>query len=103
MTDIYPRRNVMIPEEIKKLIGTGGAVYVSFTVEAGGADGGFPSGTVGVLNDLQFDVDGGRIAGKAPVGKERQDAAILFFRCVIADVECRGGAVYCAAHVAGLG
>jgi hypothetical protein len=36
---------------------TGGAVYVSFTVEAGAADGAFPSGTVGVLNDTGFDVD----------------------------------------------
>ncbi len=40
---------------------TGGAVYVSFTVEAGAEDGAFPSGTVGVLNDTGFDVgpDGG--------------------------------------------
>src|SRR3954454_8254903 len=36
---------------------TGGAVYVSFTVEAGAADGGFPQRTAGVLNDTQFDVD----------------------------------------------
>jgi len=36
---------------------TGGAVYVSFTVEAGADDGAFPSGTVGVLNDTGFDVD----------------------------------------------
>ena len=36
---------------------TGGAVYVSFTVEAGAEDGAFPSGTVGVLNDAEFDVD----------------------------------------------
>jgi hypothetical protein len=35
---------------------TAGAVYVSFTVEAGGDDGAFPSGTVGVLNDTQFDI-----------------------------------------------
>ncbi len=35
---------------------TAGAVYVSFTVEAGAEDGAFPSGTVGVLNDTQFDV-----------------------------------------------
>ena len=33
-----------------------GAVYVSFTVEAGAADGAFPSGTVGSLNDAGFDV-----------------------------------------------
>jgi hypothetical protein len=35
---------------------TGGAVYVSFSVEAGGDGGAFPSGTVGVLNDTGFDV-----------------------------------------------
>ncbi|HEX6568046.1 MAG TPA: DUF1214 domain-containing protein [Acidimicrobiales bacterium] len=35
---------------------TAGAVYVSFTVEAGAEDGAFPSGTVGVLNDTGFDV-----------------------------------------------
>ena len=34
----------------------GGAVYVSFTVEAGAEDGAFPSGTVGVLNDTGFDI-----------------------------------------------
>lgn len=40
-----------------------GAVYVSFTVEAGADDGAFPSGTVGVLNDTGFDVDAeGRFA-----------------------------------------
>jgi hypothetical protein len=37
---------------------TAGAIYVSFTVEAGGADGRFPERTAGVLNDTQFDVDG---------------------------------------------
>ncbi len=37
---------------------TGGAVYASFTVEAGAEDGAFPSGTVGVLNDTGFDVAG---------------------------------------------
>ncbi|HYL53309.1 MAG TPA: DUF1214 domain-containing protein [Acidimicrobiia bacterium] len=36
---------------------TAGAVYVSFTVEAGAADGSFPERTAGVLNDTQFDVD----------------------------------------------
>ncbi len=36
---------------------TAGAVYVSFTIEAGGAGGGFPKRTAGVLNDTQFDVD----------------------------------------------
>jgi hypothetical protein len=35
---------------------TGGAVYVSFTVEAGGVDGGMPERTAGVLNDSQFDI-----------------------------------------------
>jgi hypothetical protein len=34
-----------------------GAVYASFTVEAGGADGAFPERTAGVLNDDEFDVD----------------------------------------------
>jgi hypothetical protein len=33
-----------------------GAVYVSITVEAGADDGTFPTGTVGVLNDTDFDV-----------------------------------------------
>lgn len=36
---------------------TAGAVYVSFTIEAGAPDGGFPVRTAGVLNDTQFDVD----------------------------------------------
>ncbi len=36
---------------------TAGAVYVSFTVEAGADEGGFPTGTVGVLNDTAFDVE----------------------------------------------
>lgn len=35
---------------------TGGAVYVSFTVEAGGEDGAFPARTAGSLNDTGFDV-----------------------------------------------
>jgi hypothetical protein len=34
-----------------------GAIYVSFTLEAGGPDGGFPERTAGVLNDSHFDVD----------------------------------------------
>ncbi len=34
-----------------------GAVYVSFTVEAGGGGGAFPERTAGVLNDEHFDVD----------------------------------------------
>jgi len=33
-----------------------GAVYVSFTIEAGGAGGAFPRRTAGVLNDSKFDV-----------------------------------------------
>jgi hypothetical protein len=36
---------------------TAGAVYVSLTLEAGAADGGFPERTAGVLNDTQFDID----------------------------------------------
>jgi hypothetical protein len=36
---------------------TAGAVYVSFTVEAGGAEGGFPERTAGLINDTHFDVD----------------------------------------------
>ena len=35
---------------------TGGALYVSITVEAGADDGAFPTGTVGVINDTGFDV-----------------------------------------------
>jgi hypothetical protein len=35
---------------------TEGAVYVSFTVEAGAEGGRFPTGTVGVLNDADLDV-----------------------------------------------
>ncbi|WP_426572432.1 DUF1214 domain-containing protein [Aquihabitans sp. McL0605] len=35
---------------------TGGAVYVSITIEAGAEEGAFPSGTVGVLNDTEIDV-----------------------------------------------
>jgi len=46
------------PEYAYRITGrTAGAVYVSFTVEAGAADGGFPERTAGVLNDAQFDVD----------------------------------------------
>jgi len=51
---------------------TAGAVYVSFTVEAGAEDGAFPSGTLGVLNDTGFDVDGdGRFA--LTLGGPKQD------------------------------
>jgi hypothetical protein len=35
---------------------TAGAAYMSFTVEAGAADGAFPSGTAGSLNDTAFDL-----------------------------------------------
>ncbi len=35
---------------------TGGAVYMSITVEAGAEEGAFPSGTVGVINDTEFEV-----------------------------------------------
>jgi hypothetical protein len=35
---------------------TAGAAYVSITVEAGAADGAFPSGTAGSLNDSGFDM-----------------------------------------------
>ncbi len=46
------------PEFAYRVTGrTAGAVYVSFTVEAGGAEGGFPQRTAGVLNDTHFDVD----------------------------------------------
>jgi hypothetical protein len=55
---------------------TEGAVYVSFTVEAGAEDGAFPTGTVGVLNDTQFDVDaGGRF--ELTVGGPPRDRAWL--------------------------
>src|SRR3984893_725013 len=36
---------------------TGGAVYVSCTIEAGAAVGGFPQRTAGVVSDTNFDVD----------------------------------------------
>ena len=46
------------PELAYRITGrTAGAVYVSFTVEAGGFGGAFPKRTAGVLNDTQFDVD----------------------------------------------
>ena len=34
-----------------------GAVYCSFTIEAGTADGSFPTHTAGVINDGSFDID----------------------------------------------
>lgn len=46
------------PEYAYRITGlTAGAVYVSFTVEAGGVDGAFPRRTAGVINDAQFDID----------------------------------------------
>jgi hypothetical protein len=55
---------------------TGGAVYVSFTVEAGVADGRMPARTAGVLNDTDFDVaaDG---SFELTIGGPRQDGAWL--------------------------
>jgi hypothetical protein len=35
---------------------TAGAVYTSFTIEAGGVDGGYPERTDGALNDTQFEI-----------------------------------------------
>jgi hypothetical protein len=35
---------------------TAGAVYTSFTVEAGGVEGGYPERTGGALNDTQFEI-----------------------------------------------
>lgn len=55
---------------------TGGAVYVSFTVEAGADDGAFPTGTVGVLNDTGFDV-GGDGSFEITVGGPAQDRGWL--------------------------
>ena len=55
---------------------TAGAVYVSFTVEAGAEDGTFPSGTVGVLNDTGFDV-GGDGSFEITVGGPPRDRAWL--------------------------
>jgi len=34
-----------------------GAVYTSFTIEAGGPEGGYPERTEGALNDTQFEID----------------------------------------------
>lgn len=48
---------VIDPGGIYRVTGrTQGACYVSATLEAGAADGSFPSGTVGVINDTSFDV-----------------------------------------------
>jgi hypothetical protein len=47
---------VVAPGGVYRVRGnTGGAVYVSFTVEAGVADGRMPERTAGVLNDSDFD------------------------------------------------
>ena len=52
---------------------TAGAIYTSFTVEAGAHDGRFPERTAGVLNDTEFDVNAdGRFEvflGGAPRGR----------------------------------
>ncbi|HET6952513.1 MAG TPA: hypothetical protein VFI47_19185 [Acidimicrobiales bacterium] len=56
---------------------TGGAVYVSFTVEAGAEDGAFPSGTVGVLNDTGFGVDADDGRFEITVGGPARDHAWL--------------------------
>lgn len=55
---------------------TGGAVYVSFTVEEGPADGRMPTRTAGVLNDDEFDVapDG---SFEIQVGGEKWDRGWL--------------------------
>src|SRR5262245_32278723 len=53
---------------------TGGAVYVSFTVEAGAEDGALPSGTVGVLNDTGFAAAPDASLG-TPVRGPRRDRA----------------------------
>ena len=45
------------PDGVYRIRGTtGGAVYVSFTLEEGGRDGSMPTRTAGVLNDDDFDV-----------------------------------------------
>jgi hypothetical protein len=55
---------------------TGGAVYVSFTVEAGARDGSMPTRTAGVLNDSEFNVaaDG---SFELVVGGPRRDGGWL--------------------------
>ena len=50
-----------------------GAVYVSFTVEAGAEDGSFPTGTLGVLNDTGFDVGRRRRRSRSRVGGPPRD------------------------------
>ena len=54
---------------------TGGAVYVSFTVEAGAEDGAFPSGTVGVLNDTELRRRRRRLASRSPSAARRGTGA----------------------------
>jgi hypothetical protein len=49
---------VVHPDGVYRVRGnTGGAVYVSFTVEEGPRDGSMPTRTAGVLNNGDFDVD----------------------------------------------
>ncbi len=49
---------VVDPDRAYRVTGNlAGAVYTSFTVEAGAADGRYATRTAGVLNDTQFDVD----------------------------------------------
>lgn len=55
---------------------TGGADYVSFTLEAGAGDGSFPDRTVGVINDESLDIDEEgnfelRLGGAPVPGQER--------------------------------
>ena len=46
------------PDGVYRVRGnTGGAVYVSFTVEEGPRDGSMPTRTAGVLNDIDLDID----------------------------------------------
>ena len=46
------------PNGVYRITGnTAGAVYISFTIEAGAEGGAFPAGTVGVLNDSEFNID----------------------------------------------
>ena len=56
---------------------TGGAVYVSFTVEAGAEDGAFPSGTVGVLNDTRVRRRRRRARSSSSLGGPRADRGWL--------------------------
>ena len=65
------------PDGVYRVRGnTGGAVYVSFTVEEGARDGSMPTRTAGVLNDGDFDVasDG---SFEFVIGGPRQDRGWL--------------------------